>query len=98
MASSTPRQQIAEVLRHGPFSVFELSRKLSLPVKAVLEDLEHVRRSVRSPNLWIVDDAQCLSCGFVFHGRHRLNRPSRCPRCRSEDLQDARYAIQSSHP
>jgi len=93
--SSTHRQQIADVLRTGPWTVTEISKKLGMPIKRVVEDLEHVRMSVTHAERWIVKAAECLECGFVFRGRDRLNRPSRCPICRSEDIQDARYEIRS---
>lgn len=91
--SSTLRQQIAGVLRTGPLTVAEISRKVGMPIKRVLEDLEHVRLSVAHGERWVVDAARCLDCGFVFRGRDRLNRPSRCPLCRSEDIGDPRYEI-----
>lgn len=91
--SSTRRQQIAEVLRAGLSTVTEIAKKVGMPIKSVVEDLQHVRRSVTHAERWIVEAATCLECGFVFRGRDRLNCPSRCPICRSEDIQDARYEI-----
>ncbi len=96
--ASTRRQQIAQVLRSGPVTVHEIARKLQMPVKIVLEDMEHVRLSVTNAERWIVEAAECLECGFVFRGRDRLNRPSRCPQCKSEDIQDPRYGIEPNQP
>lgn len=95
---STRRQQIAAALHSGPLSVQDIARKLQMPVKVVLEDLEHVRLSVTNAERWIVEAAECLECGFVFRGRDRLNKPSRCPQCKSEDIQDARYGIEPVTP
>ena len=93
--SATRRQQIAAILRHGGLTVPEMAQRVGAPVKAVLSDLEHVRRSVKGGEKWVVCDAECLACGFVFKGRDRLNVPSRCPECRSEQIRDAAFEIQS---
>lgn len=89
----TRRQKLAQLLREGPRTVLDLSRVLGAPVKSVLDDLEHVRRGVKEGEEWTVEDAACAGCGFVFRGRKRLDRPSRCPECRSEDIREPAYAI-----
>jgi len=89
----TPRQRIAALLRQGPLSVPEISRLTGGSVKGVLADLEHVRRGIEAAEAWTVAPAECASCGFRFKGREKLDVPSRCPRCRSEDIVEARYAI-----
>ena len=71
----------------------ELARLVGASVKGVLADLEHVRRGLERAEEWTVAPAECASCGFGFKGRERLDVPSRCPECRSEDIIEARYAI-----
>ena len=92
-APQTRRQRIADLLRRGPLSVPEIARLSGASVKGVLSDLEHVRRGIGPAEAWTVAPAECASCGFSFKGRERLDVPSRCPRCRSEDIVEARYAI-----
>ena len=92
-APKTRRQRIADLLRRGPLSVSEIARLTSGSVKGVLADLEHVRRGIEAAETWTVAPAECASCGFRFKGREKLDVPSRCPRCRSEDIVEARYAI-----
>lgn len=94
--SSTRRQQIAEFLRHGGLTAPEIAGRIEAPVKSVLADLEHVRRGVKGGEKWVVRDAECLACGFVFKGRDRLNVPSRCPECRSEQIRDGAFEIRAS--
>jgi transcriptional regulator len=94
--ASTRRQDIARILRTGPHTVDDLARKVGATAKAVLVDLEHVRRGLKAGDRWIVLDAACLSCGFVFRGRERIQTPSRCPDCRSEDIEDPRFEIAGS--
>jgi predicted Zn-ribbon and HTH transcriptional regulator len=91
--ASTRRQEIARILRTGPHTVDDLARKVGAPAKSVLADLEHVRRGLKGGDAWRVHEAACLSCGFVFRGRERLATPSRCPECRSEDIEDPRFEI-----
>ena len=91
--NQTRRQKLAGLLREGPRTARELSRVLGAPVKAVLNDLEHVRRGLKAGEEWAVEEPECLRCGFVFRERKRLDRPSRCPECRSEDLREPAYAI-----
>jgi predicted Zn-ribbon and HTH transcriptional regulator len=90
--ASTRRQEIARILRTGPHTVEDLARKVGAPSRSVLADLEHVRRSLRDGD-WIVHEARCPSCGFVFRGRERIQTPSRCPGCRSENIEDPRFEI-----
>lgn len=91
--ASTRRQDIARILRTGPHTVDDLARKVGAPAKSVLVDLEHVRRGLKAGDEWVALDAECLSCGFVFRGRERLETPSRCPECRSEDIEHPRFEI-----
>jgi transcriptional regulator len=92
-APRTRRQRIADLLRRGPHSVPEIARLSGGSVKGVLADLEHVRRGLDAAEVWTVAPAESASSGFSFKGRERLDVPSRCPRCRSEDIVEARYAI-----
>ena len=92
----TRRQLIADLLREGPITLPDLAREAGAPVKLVRVDLEHVIRSLQGQGQrLIVDDAECLSCGFSFKGRTRVETPSRCPRCRSEQIRDPRFCVDS---
>jgi predicted Zn-ribbon and HTH transcriptional regulator len=90
----THRQEIESWLRLGEETVESLARRLRLPVTQVIDDLEHVRCSLRPPDGLRVEPAECEACGFVFHSRARVATPSRCPRCRSERIAPARFRIE----
>ena len=90
----TYRQRISELITDGPWTLKDLSIEVHLPVKEVLQHLNHVRKSVRPPHRFVVDPAGCLNCGFVFKDRWRLNAPSKCPKCRSSHIQDPIYHIE----
>ena len=89
----TRRQRIHDCLRQGPTSLEDLAAEVGAPTRSVLDDLEHVRRGVRSPERWVSHQSRCYACDFVFRGRDRLNTPSRCPQCKSEDIQDPEFEI-----
>jgi len=63
----------------------------------VVEDLDHVRRTLRSESdprrRLVVEPATCLGCGRVFRKRERLTAPSRCPDCKSESTTDPEFWI-----
>ena len=91
--SQTVRQQLVERLGQGPATVRGLAAELGLPVKRVVEDLEHVRRSLRGQKL-VLEPARCLGCGKVFRKRERLTAPSRCPHCKSEQTTEPELSLQ----
>ena len=87
----THRQSLMEILADGPYTLNDLSERVHLPIKDVLHHLTHVRRSIRPPQRFIMEPAQCLTCGFVFKERRKLSPPSKCPKCKSSHIQDPRY-------
>lgn len=91
----TRRKRIASELRIGPLTALEVSQRIGAPVKTVLADLEHVKRSVAAKEVWTVRPARCLGCGFSFEDRRRFKTPSRCPRCRSEAIEDPAFEIRA---
>jgi predicted Zn-ribbon and HTH transcriptional regulator len=77
---------MADALRAGSTTVKDLSRRFGVPMKTVLEDLDHVRRSLTGGERLDVVPAECLGCGYVFADRRRLATPSRCPVCKKENV------------
>jgi predicted Zn-ribbon and HTH transcriptional regulator len=81
-ASATVRQRISDVLREGPATAKDLSRRVGIPEREVPGHLEHLARSLRARGERLVlGRPECLDCGFAFPGRERTTRPSGCPRC-----------------
>ena len=91
--AQTRRQSVAEILRSGPVTVLDLARRIGSPVKTLLDDLEHIRKSSKGKNRFIVRQPECNTCGFVFRDRIRLNAPSGCPRCGSEQIREPEFSI-----
>ncbi len=90
----TRRQEIAARLRECECTVESLARDLRMRITHVIEDLEHVRTSLRPPERLRVEPPECDSCGYIFRDRVRIGTPSRCPRCRSERIAPPRYRIE----
>lgn len=90
----TRRQAIEARLREGEATPEALARELGVRLVEVIDDLEHVRCSLRPPERMRVEPAECEACGFVFRDRARIGTPSRCPKCRSEWIAPPRYRIE----
>ncbi len=82
----TIRKVILEILRARDVTSRQLAEQLGIKEREVLEHLPHVQRSLGKKCSLIVDPARCLHCDYVFKKRERLNRPGRCPVCRSENV------------
>jgi predicted Zn-ribbon and HTH transcriptional regulator len=89
----TPRQAIKEVLQEETLSSLELSQRLSLSEKEVLEHLTHIARAPGPGFKFKLTPAVCKHCGFGFKKRDRLTTPSRCPICHHESIRRPRFAL-----
>ncbi len=89
----TTRQAIKGLLLEEPLSSLELSQRLSLPEKEILDHLAHIARFPGDGYRFQLIPAVCKTCGFSFKKRERLTIPSRCPRCRGESIRRPRFAL-----
>jgi len=89
----TTRQAIKELLQEQPFSALEISQRLSLSEKEVLEHLTHTAKAPGPGYLFHITPAVCKNCGFVFKKRDRLTTPSRCPLCRRQSIRRPRFQL-----
>jgi predicted Zn-ribbon and HTH transcriptional regulator len=92
----TRREEIAELLKQHPYTPKELAEHFGVELGEILEDLEHVRRSTQPPLIFKHFPPQCNSCGFLFKERSRMKAPSKCPKCRGEDISEGRYFIRQA--
>lgn len=90
----TRRQQIAELLKQRSYSAKSLADIFGVAVKDIVEDLNHISLSVRPQQKLKVEPASCRSCGFAFKDRGRLNKPSRCPKCNSEWIEEQKFRVE----
>lgn len=92
MPSKTRRERLAELLEKGEFTVEQLARFLDERVRDVVYDLDHVRQS--AGGRFEMVPPECRGCGFVFRGRTKLKRPSRCPECKDERIDGPFFSIE----
>lgn len=90
----TKRQEITDLLSNGNFTLQDISSTLHLSMREVLDHLDHVRKSVRKPQKFIIVPAECLNCGFVFKDRSKIHTPGKCPKCRSSHIHEPSYSIE----
>jgi predicted Zn-ribbon and HTH transcriptional regulator len=90
----TTRQQMILLLSEGNCTARDLSQTLGVREKEVYAHLAHIARSVvpKGQRLLTIS-SRCLSCGYVFDTRKRFTKPGRCPKCKSERIEEPRYRI-----
>jgi predicted Zn-ribbon and HTH transcriptional regulator len=94
VAHDTIRHELLVELEEGPLSAHELSGRISISEKDVYEHLTHIRATLhRSERHLVVQPAECAKCGFIFHKRERLTKPSKCPVCRGESIHEPLFSL-----
>lgn len=93
----TTRQEIVDILTGRLCTSRDLAESIGISERQVEDHLTHIIRSIARDRhrRFVLQPASCRSCGFVFRGRMRLTRPSRCPKCRSEGIAFPRFAIEA---
>jgi transcriptional regulator len=94
---ATIRQQIIQAITDVRCSARDLAHRLAVSEREVEDHLTHIGKSVARDRKgrFLLEPSTCQDCEFVFRGRTRLTRPSRCPKCRSEAISPPRFWIES---
>lgn len=93
----TIRKQMIGLLEKEEMSAREISQAVQIREKEVYEHLAHIGRTVNTKRKkLVITPSQCLECGYVFKNRKRYTRPSRCPHCKNEHINNPAYRILSS--
>lgn len=85
----TIRQELIENLKERPHSLSDLSKAVGRSEKEIADQLSHIQKTVSLK----IDPASCIACGFEFHQRQRLKKPSRCPNCKSNRISNPVFYI-----
>lgn len=96
----TRRQEIIEMLRFRQLTLRQIADEFLAPEEDIAEDLRDLKYAVRPHYSLDQTTPNCHDCGFVFKDRfdkNKVRRPSRCPKCRSEDIGPPKYFIKE-HP
>ena len=93
----TRRQKIIKLLEERDYSVSELALMLEMrgrgSKKIILEDLKVIANIVkREGKVLLIQPARCRKCGFVF--KAEIKSPGKCPKCRSEWIEEPRFKIE----
>ncbi|NPA47784.1 MAG: transcriptional regulator [Thermococci archaeon] len=91
------RARIINLLEERDLSPSEIVLLLGLRGRGarnlVLEDLRAISRILRREGkVLLIKPAVCRKCGFTF--RPEIKVPGRCPRCRSEWIEEPRFRIE----
>lgn len=90
----TTRQQIATHLRTTPASPGDLSMEFGIQSSEVLTHVEHLAKSLQPTNEQLLAaPPECRDCGFSNFD-DLINRPSRCPDCKSESVDEPVFTIE----
>jgi transcriptional regulator len=93
--AATIREALRAALAAGPATARDLSQQVGVRERDVADHLEHLARSLATRGEHLtVEPATCLACGFTFHRRERLTRPSACPRCRGTRIDPPVFHIE----
>lgn len=93
----TARQRMVALLKETQMTARDLSKALGIREREVIEHLSHISRTVAAQGgMLTVLPILCLNCGWVFEGRKRFTRPSRCPRCKKSHLEAPVYKLSLS--
>jgi hypothetical protein len=88
----TRREEIIKILSKEKKSAQEFAYYFNIDLNEILDDLEHIKRSIR-PKKLNVDPAKCKNCAFIFKERSKIKKPSKCPRCRSEWIMPPLFSL-----
>ncbi|RRJ28257.1 transcriptional regulator [Halocatena pleomorpha] len=89
----TTRQQIAARIRNDPSPPGVLASEFAIPCSVVLSHVEHLAQSLRSTDEQLLAaPPECRECGFSEFD-DIINRPSRCPNCKSENVDEPVFTI-----
>jgi len=87
------RERIIDLLMDNSLTAKEICNLLDLEpnrVKEVYSNIEKIAKIVRKKGLELmVMYPRCKNCGFEFS----KIKASKCPRCKSERIEDARFMI-----
>lgn len=89
----TRRQEIRKLLSEKTWTLDDLVARYVVAKRTIIDDLEHIARSVAPRQRLLILPPQCEACGFRFKDRSRFSDPSRCPRCKNEHLAPQRFRI-----
>lgn len=92
-AERTTRERIADWLRDEAASPSVLATEFEITAADAVDHVQHVSESVDGTGeQLLVAPPRCRDCGFDEFD-DLVNRPSRCPECKSESVTEPEFRI-----
>lgn len=89
----TTRQRIADRLRDEPAEAGRIADEFEITTDAALSHVEHVAKTLDGTDEQLLAaPPECQDCGFNGFD-HLINRPSRCPECKSENVAEPEFTV-----
>jgi hypothetical protein len=93
-ADRTTRERITDRLRDRALPVSALAREFEVTAGDALDHVEHIARSLEGTDeQLLVAPPTCEDCGFDRFD-DPVNRPSRCPECKSEAVSEPAFRVE----
>jgi predicted Zn-ribbon and HTH transcriptional regulator len=93
-ADETTRQRITDRLRTGAATPSSLAAEFDVTAGTAMRHVEHIARTLDNiDEELLVAPPECRECGFSAFD-DLLNRPSRCPECKSESVEEPAFRIE----
>lgn len=90
----TTRQRIADFLRAETAQAGAIANEFDVTTSQALSHVEHIAQSLaEADEELLVAPPECRDCGFTDFD-DLANRPSRCPDCRSESIEEPAFRIE----
>lgn len=94
-ADRTTRQRIADHLRRETVRASGLATEFQITTESALAHVRHIARSLDgdADEQLLAAPPRCGDCGFSDFD-DPANRPSRCPECKSEAIEEPAFKIE----
>lgn len=94
---TTIRIEIMELLKNKELSMIEISKLVGISEKNISNHIEHIKKSLSNTGYFLkIKPAVCLECGYTFRKREKIKKPTKCPICRSEHIEDPLFKIEKT--
>lgn len=93
-AEATTRQRMTDRLREEALSLGALATEFDVTASSARSHVEHIARSLdNADEELLVAPPTCRECGFDAFD-DLINRPSRCPECKAENVEEPAFRIE----
>jgi predicted Zn-ribbon and HTH transcriptional regulator len=90
----TIRKDMIELLQAKKMTLRELCIRYRQTPKDMLNDILHVAKTIQPEMELRMEIPVCRTCGYRYNDRSKITRPSRCPKCKKEDITEPRFWIE----